>query len=108
MLPNKIWYSPNNVLEVVFKKIKDCCMGDHLGYQRQMILSILNVQTILLLSTKFQLMLVWENISFVDPDRGTGGLDSPPPEKITSYNIFLSKTGRDLLQKSQSYLAKIQ
>ena len=79
MLPNKIWYSPNNDMDVMFEKFKDCCMGDHLGYQRQMILSILNVQIILLLSTKFQLMHLWENISFLDPDRGTGGLTSTPP-----------------------------
>ena len=52
-------------------------MGDHLGYQGQTILLILNIQTASMLSTTFQQMPIREmsNISCVDPDRGTGGLD---------------------------------
>ena len=67
-------------MEALFQEFKDCCMGDQVGYQSQTILSILNVQTALMQSTKFQLMFLGEmsNISCVDPDRRAGGLDLPP------------------------------
>ena len=41
-------------MEVLFEEFKDCHLGDHLQFGSQMIMSILNVQITLVLSTKFQ------------------------------------------------------
>ena len=52
----QVLVQPN--MEALFPDIKDCCIRDHLRYQSQMMFSILNVQTTLMLSTKFQLMFL--------------------------------------------------
>ena len=76
-------------------------MADQFGYHSQTILSILNVQTTLMLSTKFQLMFLWEmlNISYVDPDREQEVLTPAPtpshPEKFKKAIWFLGNTGPD-------------
>ena len=62
-------------------------MGDQVGYQNQASFSIFNAQTTLMLSTKFQVMLLGEmsNIPCVDLDRGHGVW--PPPEKPQCYRV---------------------
>ena len=50
MFSIKFWYSPTNVMVVLFGEFKDCCMGDLFGYQSQRILPIFNVQTTIMLS----------------------------------------------------------
>ena len=81
-------------MEVILEEFKDCCMVDQIPKPNNFI--NLEVQTTLLLSIKFHLiimLLLWEmsNISYIDPDRGTGGQDPPPLKKYIAVG-FLGNT----------------
>ena len=82
MLPNKFLHSPTNVMEVMLEEFKDCCMVNQIPKPN----SFINLECSYYLTANYQVSsynyaLLWEmsNKSCVDPDRGKGGQDHPPP-----------------------------